>query len=338
VAGSDLLSFLRELQQECGGTIPFERFMQEALYHPRFGYYSANISNVGTRGDFSTSVTMGDRLGLSLTSWIATRARELDWKKITVIEIGAGNGALARSILRHLGWWKRLQTDYMIVETSPRLRELQHKTLGRKASWLPSVKEALEASSGRALILSNELVDAFPCRLFQKGDGGWEELGVRIDEGGALAEVSLGAIAPDHWFETLGALPTGQRVERFDSYQAWLAEWAPLWKQGAMLTVDYGDLAAKLYGRRTGGSLRAYWKHQRFTGMEIYSRFGRQDLTADVNFSDVITWGKQQGWNHRPLMTQGEFQQHWVSKSHQSGVDNIPSEASEAFKVLEQSP
>ncbi len=338
MAGSNLLSFLRELQQECGGTIPFERFMQEALYHPRFGYYSANISDVGTRGDFSTSVTLGDRLGHSLAAWIIARCRELHWKKITVIEIGAGNGVLARSILRYLGWWKRFQTDYMIVETSPRLRELQREALGRKVSWHPSVKEALEASSGRALILSNELVDAFPCRLFQKGDGGWEELGVRIGEDGALSEASLGLIAPDHWFETLGALPTGQRVERFDSYQAWLAEWAPLWKEGAMLTVDYGDLAAKLYARRTGGSLRAYWKHQRFTGMEIYARFGRQDLTADVNFSDLITWGKQLAWNHRPLITQGEFQEQWASKSHQSGDKNILSEASEAFKVLEQSP
>jgi len=143
----------------------------------------------------------------------------------------------------------------------------------------------------RSLILSNELVDAFPCRLFRKHEEGWEELGVRICEGGSLSEVSLGMTAPDPWFESFGELPTGQRVERFDSYMAWLAEWAPLWKQGVMLTVDYGDLVPKLYARRPGGSLRAYWKHQRFTGMDVYARFGRQDLTADVNFSDVITWG-----------------------------------------------
>ncbi len=201
--------------------------MQEALYHPLFGYYSASIGDVGRRGDFSTSVTLGDQLGRSLAAWITARVRELDWSKITVIEIGAGNGALAGSILQHLGWWRRLQTDYVIVETSPRLRQLQHQELGRKVSWLPSVKEALEASSGRALILSNELVDAFPCRLFHKGGGGWEELGVRIDEGGVLTEVPLGTSAPDPWFETLGTIPTGQRAERFDSYLAWLAEWAP---------------------------------------------------------------------------------------------------------------
>ncbi len=336
--GSELLSFLRALQEECGGTIPFERFMQEALYHPIFGYYSANISDVGRSGDFSTSVTLGDQLARSLAAWITARARELDWRKITVIEIGAGNGALAGSILRHLGWWRRLQTDYLIVETSPRLRQLQRQALGRKVSWLPSVKEALEASSGRALILSNELVDAFPCRLFHKGEGGWAELGVRIDEGGALTEVPLGTSAPDPWFETLGTIPTGQRVERFDSYLAWLAEWAPLWKQGAMITVDYGDLAETLYTRRVGGSLRAYWKHQCFTGMEIYARFGRQDLTADVNFSDLISWGKKRGWKHRPLVTQGEFQRQWASKSHQSGDGNVPLEAADAFKVLEQSP
>ncbi len=105
-----------------------------------------------------------------------------------------------------------------------------------------------------------------------------------------------------------------------------------------MITVDYGDLAETLYTRRVGGSLRAYWKHQCFTGMEIYARFGRQDLTADVNFSDLISWGKKRGWKHRPLVTQGEFQRQWASKSHQSGDGNVPLEAADAFKVLEQSP
>jgi len=335
---SDLLSFLRTFQEECGGSIPFERFMREALYHPRFGYYSANIREVGARGDFSTSVTLEDRLGRSMAAWITSRSRELGWKRIPVIEIGAGNGALARSILRHLGWWRRLHIDYMIVETSPRLRELQHRALGRSVSWQPSVKEALEASSGRALILSNELVDAFPCRLFRKHEEGWEELGVRICEGGSLSEVSLGMTAPDPWFESFGELPTGQRVERFDSYMAWLAEWAPLWKQGVMLTVDYGDLVPKLYARRPGGSLRAYWKHQRFTGMDVYARFGRQDLTADVNFSDLITCGTEHGWNHRPLVTQAEFQEQWAPELRCAADAAISLEADEAFKVLEQSP
>lgn len=338
MADGDILSFLRALQEECGGSIPFERFMREALYHPRLGYYSANICDVGARGDFSTSATLGDRLGRSMAAWITARSRELGWKSITVIEIGAGNGVLARCILRHLGWWRRLHTDYMIVETSPRLRELQQRALGRNVSWQPSVKEALKASCGQALILSNELVDAFPCSLFSKGEEGWEELGVRIGEGGSLSEVSLGMTASDPWFEPLGKLPTGQRVERFDSYTAWLDEWAPLWTQGSMLTVDYGDLAANLYARRPGGSLRAYWKHRRFTGIEIYARFGRQDLTADVNFSDLINCGNRRGWNHRPLITQKEFLEQWAPEFRCAGDGAISVEADEAFKVLEQSP
>ncbi|MCX6958973.1 MAG: class I SAM-dependent methyltransferase, partial [Verrucomicrobia bacterium] len=104
MAGHDLLTFLLRVQEECGGAIPFERFMQEALYHPRFGYYSAHIKDVGREGDFSTSATLDEGLGAAIASWIRLRSRELGWRDIPVIEVGAGNGALARSVLGHLGW------------------------------------------------------------------------------------------------------------------------------------------------------------------------------------------------------------------------------------------
>ena len=56
----DILGFLYEVQKEGDGAIPFERFMQEALYHPDLGYYSANIRGIGKKGDFSTSATLDD--------------------------------------------------------------------------------------------------------------------------------------------------------------------------------------------------------------------------------------------------------------------------------------
>jgi SAM-dependent MidA family methyltransferase len=45
---------LAKLQDECGGSIPFDRFMEAALYHPDLGYYAKRIRTVGARGDFTT--------------------------------------------------------------------------------------------------------------------------------------------------------------------------------------------------------------------------------------------------------------------------------------------
>jgi SAM-dependent MidA family methyltransferase len=311
--------------------------MAEALHHPRFGYYGAQISTVGARGDFSTSATLSDHLGKSIAAWAISRSREAGWDRIPLIEIGAGSGLLARTILRHLGWFRRLRTDYRIIETSGILKQQQQKLLRRsRVRWHDSVQEALEAFGGRALLFSNELVDAFPCRLFQKTPEGWMELGVSFSPEGGLTERLIDRALDDPWFTPFASLPEGQRVERHDAYRHWLSSWSDSWKKGSLLTIDYGDLAPDLYARRPAGSLRGYWKHRRLTGGEVYSRFGKQDLTADVNFSDLMAWGHSMHWSTASYTTQREFLQKWDPKN-KSGTSNPESgEAWEAFKVLEQ--
>jgi len=336
-----LLDFLLSLQEECGGSIPFERFMAEALHHPRFGYYGSRIADVGSRGDFSTSATVSESLGTAIAAWAIARAAELNWKRIALIEIGAGNGRLARTVLRRLGWFRRLRTDYLIVESSPVLKERQRKLLRRQGvQWHDSVESALGALGGQALIFSNELVDAFPCRLFEKQYDGWRELAVTLSHEGSLAETFGMQIEENPWFNTFRELPMGQRIERHESFLRWLAGWAPHLRQGSVLTIDYGDVAGKLYEGRPAGSLRAYWKHQRLTGRDIYARFGRQDLTADVNFSDLMEWGESFGWRTASYTTQTDFLREWTSGKRTDGDRFLSSEegAGTAFKVLEQTP
>jgi len=342
VGSTDLLRFLQGVQDECGGMIPFERFMQEALYHSNFGYYSSQIHDVGRGGDFSTAATLDPQLGEAIAHWIGQRAKELGWDRIPVIEVGAGGGMLASSVLRHLDWKTRWHIDYMICETSPILCAKQQQNLRwRGVRWVDSLKEGLQRSHGRALIFSNELVDAFPCRIFQKSEDEWLELGIIIHLIGSLSETTTLPIAPDAWFDNFVGLPEGQRVERHDSYRNYLQTWSPFWKEGGFLTIDYGDLATALYAGRPKGSLRAYWKHHRYTGREIYARFGKQDLTADVNFSDLIAWGNSFGWTEHSFSTQREFLNRWISPKKIVRSSNrflVPEDAGDAFKVLEQSP
>ena len=335
--GNEKLSFLLNLQQECGGIISFERYMREALYHPVHGYYSKNIETVGAEGDFSTSVTLDPGLGPALAAWITMRAQEMGWERIPVIEIGAGNGDLAKSVLRHLNWRVRFRIDYIIHETSPVLEKEQKKRLHFCGiRWIRSLPEALNRSYGRALIFSNELVDAFPCKLFQKVSGEWHELGVSISKEHGLSEKIVSTTPSDPWFSQFGSLPLGQRVERIDSYRKWLNEWSTHWREGTMLTIDYGETAEHLYKRRLEGSLRAYWWHQRLTGAHIFARFGKQDLTADVNFSDLIRWGEEQGWKTMKFETQGEFIESWMR--NKISRSSLHAGVGVAFKVLEQYP
>ena len=186
-------------------------------------------------------------------------------------------------IIRAIGWWKKPR--YHIVEISSRLQEVQGERLGSKAAWHASILEALEACGGAAVIISNELVDAFPCRVFKKQADGWRELALRIEGKVVVEEWIAAALPPSTVFSE--SWPVGQRVEVHESFRLWVREWLPVWKAGGMLTIDYGDTCPTLYRRHPRGTLRAYAHHQRLEGREVYGGFGLRDLTADVNFSDL---------------------------------------------------
>jgi SAM-dependent MidA family methyltransferase len=277
---AEKLQFLLDLQEGFGGCIRFDRWMREALYHERFGYYTANIREFGRRGDFTTWPAISEGLGVAVGRWLLQN-RSSD--RANLIEIGAGNGELAASVVKAIGWWKKPR--YHIVEISSRLREVQNERLGAKAVWHASVGEALEACGGAAVIISNELVDAFPCRVFKKEDDGWRELALRIEEKTVVEEWISAALPPSTVF--FESWPVGQRVEVHESFRLWRRAWLPVWKSGNMLTIDYGDTCPALYRRRPRGTLRAYAHHRRLEGREVYTGFGFRDLTADVNFSDL---------------------------------------------------
>lgn len=268
--------------------VTIDEFMRRALYDPRRGYYARHISGIGRRGDFTTVPTLDDALARAVAHWAGRALRETGCRAL--IEIGPGEGRLAAAVWKRLPPLLRWRCRLHLVETSAPLREIQRRLLGRRARWHESPGAALEACGGRAVIFSNELVDAFPARVFEKTAGGWHEVAVGFDAEGQpreclLAEAALppsSSFAIDH--------PAGQRVEVHDSYRAWLEEWMPRWRAGRMLTIDYGAAAGEIYRRRPCGSLRGYLMQQRIEGPAVYANPGRQDLTADVNFTDLIDW------------------------------------------------
>ena len=113
--------------------ITFRDFMEMALYHPNLGYYTTRRDKIGRSGDYVTSPEASPVFG----AIVGRQLREM-WQQMgapaswTLVECGAGTGALARDILR---WATRAAPDfgaalhYAIVEASPPLAERQRETL-----------------------------------------------------------------------------------------------------------------------------------------------------------------------------------------------------------------
>ena len=335
----DLRTFLRRRFEESGGEMTFEDFMAAALYDPGHGYYTTGIGEVGgRRGDFATSATLSGGLARAVAGWITAEINRLGWGgPVAVIELGGGNGALAAAVRDALGWRGRRRIRYHLVEVSPVLRELQRRRLGRSATWHAGVNEALAANGGRALIYSNEFVDAFPAKWLRWSGAEWEEIWVGLDPVAGLKESfrRFPALPGGAGFSAMGLENPhpGQRIEILPSFRSWLEELARSWREGSMLTIDYGEVsAAETYARRPGGTMRAYFRHGRIEGPGVYNRFGRQDLTSDVNFTDLVNWGERLGFETILLETQVAF----LARFGVEG-DLVPGEsAGSAFRVLEQ--
>lgn len=337
--------------------------MQRALYDSDSGYYTQNIRDVGGgTGDFATSASLDPGFSEAVANWIKSELKSLGDElkgaasKWHLIELGGGAGHLSAGILRSLGWSLRRRTQYHVVELSPVLRDIQLRRLGRRAKrvrWHTKIEDAVKEAGGRAIVFSNEFVDAFPATVVQwDGDAeSWLEVYLEGRGEGRFAEVLLplkrqvvgGAAAlalnRDHWRD----LPhrDGQRCEILFSWADWLREWISKVDAVSLLTVDYGDAFPSIYRGRPNGTLRAYSKHRRLEGFEVYANAGQQDLTTDVNFSDLQNWGESMGVESIWLTSQRKFLQEFCGKVQ---PENLPAAeylqnsagAGEAFKVLLQ--
>ena len=347
---------LRAHLAAAGGSVPFEEWMRWALYDGEHGYYTRRVRTVGREGDFSTAATLGTVLADAVAAWAAHHREDgmgADgrWH---LIELGGGSGALAARVLGSLGWWARRRVRYHVVEVSEGLRTAQRAALARwgaRVSWHGTLADALAAAGGAGLIFSNEFVDAFPCARWVWREG-WREVRVAWPDGADRpGEVVGGAVGAEERAATsvggeefARAAWPGQVVEVFASYRAWLREQFAGWRRGRLLTIDYGDEVAALYARRPAGTLRAYCRQLRFTGAEVYARIGQQDLTADVNFTDLWRWGEALGLRPAGLRTQADFLRGWLrpatlaraSRDVRGAALLDPEGAGGAFKVLEQ--
>ncbi len=304
---------------------------------------SAPASSRAGSGDFTTAPQFHGALAQALAQWAGKHAAEVTrhgrWH---LIEVGSGTGKLALEICRHLTWRQRRGLHYHLVETSPRLTAQQQQTLASFRSagswparlrarfgpaiawhWHTDVAEALgsaagdspSAANGAALIFSNELVDAFAAVILRATGDRWQEVCLE-PHGETLREVTADCrtevidrvrqYAPSVWDSPLRS-QSGQQVEVHLAYAAWLEGWASLLTRGRLLTIDYGDTLPGLYHRRPRGTLRGYFYQQRIEGPECFERFGGQDLTCDVNFSDLEHWGEQHGLRTIALQSQAEF-------------------------------
>lgn len=289
----DLQTLIRQTLADAGGWIGFDRFMELALYAPGLGYYSGGRNKFGLMpggrdgSDFVTAPEMSPLFGRALACQLA-QALEATGTD-TLIEFGAGSGALAAQILEVLG--DRLQR-YQIVDLSGSLRARQQQRLaawGDKVQWLDALPERFEG-----VVLGNELLDAMPVQLIHFDGQQWQERGVVWDEakpGFAWADRASDLQPPLD--EPVDFVP-GTVTELHAQGEAFIRTLAERLTRGAIFLIDYGFPAAEYYHpQRLGGTLMCHHEHR--ADPDPLVLVGEKDITAHVNFSGIALTGQDAG-------------------------------------------
>ncbi|MFW6277930.1 MAG: class I SAM-dependent methyltransferase [Halorhodospira sp.] len=279
--------------EAAGGALPFEAFMDQALYHPGLGYYRAGAARFGAGGDFITAAELSPLFARTLARQAAEILDHLGGGDI--VELGPGSGRLAAAALAELETRGQLPRRWRMLEVSAALRQEQERTLAaqiphllERVEWL----EALPASTEPAAVwIANEVLDALPVRRFIRRNDGIRELGVRL-EGDSLTWAELppdpALVEAVQAFEAhLGtALPEGYSSEVCTRLPAFLRGLAEALPRGVMLWLDYGYPRREYYlPERRGGTLLCHFRHRAHDDPFFYP--GLQDITAFVDFTAV---------------------------------------------------
>lgn len=284
---------------ERDGPLTFADYMRVALYEPDYGYYMSGAARVGWEGDYFTSsdvsVLFAHCLGRQLAQW---------WEKLNrpepfiVLEQGAGRGNLAEAVR---AW---------AMQDAPGLAA----ALDYRAADIRQGQDAIEGTAPAqraAVVLSNELVDAFPVHVVEARGAKLYEVYVTTQDG-RLCEIVSEPSTPElaAYLERFrvpwAAFGDGWRAEINLDALRWLHSTAQLIRRGYILTIDYGDKAKDLYTpQRPRGTLRGYWRHR--LSYNQLAHPGEQDITAHVNFSALIDEGRQLGLRLHRFTTQRDW-------------------------------
>jgi SAM-dependent MidA family methyltransferase len=289
------------------GPLPFDAYVDAALYDPTDGFFARGRGAGRAGRDFVTSPEVGPLFGA-----LVARALDRWWEQLgrpdpfLVVDAGAGSGRLAADIVRATPACAPA-LRLVLVERSALLREEQRRRLElepvedalgpavpgppgeapepvRRAGPILTALDELPALGVEGVVLANELLDNLPFRLVERADDGWQEVRVATGADGGLAETlvpppdDLAAEADE--LAAGVAITPGTRLPVPTGTAVWLAECAARLRHGFLVVVDYADDVASLASRGQRSWLRTYREHRR--GHDPLEDPGACDITCDV--------------------------------------------------------
>ncbi len=344
---------LQQIANANQGELSFEQFMQQVLYAPGLGYYSAGAEKIGESGDFITAPEISPFFSDCLAQQIEQVLRLTGG---SVLEFGAGRGTMAADILTRLEEIECLPEKYYILEISAELQQRQQLLL---AEQIPHLFERLVwlnklPSNFTGVIVANEVVDAMPVKVFYKQGKNFLEKMISHSNDGWQWNGLKQSTELQQYCEQLEAtlgyeLQQGYESEVNLMQKSWLHALSKSLDRGLILLIDYGFPQLEYYHPQRPGTLMCHYRHYSHTDPLVL--IGLQDVTAHVDFTALAEQALESELQVKGYTDQGTFLTNCgiLQRMEQlSGIDDakivrysqqvklliLPTEMGELFKLI----
>ncbi len=312
-----------------GGKISFRDYMDMALNHPEFGYYSRATVRFDHSGDFVTSPEIhpiyGGLWGRQIIQcWETMGKPEL----VNVVEIGGGSGAFISAVL---SWIRQSSADCFSslnvtvvdgsdirLEEQKKKIEITHSDIVRQIDYvLLDEWLAQDGSLKDVVLFCNEFFDALPVHLIERDpepNSVLHELFVTVDENQnfqyerqPLTNSELIDRLDSIYEADLVSNPVpfpGTRIEVNLEANKVMSAITEIIKDGYIFVSDYGYITDELYASwRTTGTLMAFRKQN--IESDLFRLPGLTDITAHVDFGSLFKAARGE-WQQQGLVSQAE--------------------------------
>ena len=251
--------------------------MRVALYHPRHGYYGPGAERTGRRGHFMTSSELDPAFG---ELW--ARGVEQVWDacgrpgRFDLIEVGPGEGGLARGLLAAAGGGFARALRAILVEPSGPRRARQQELLdGFDVEWAEAIEDVGPRPAG--CLIANEVLDNQPVHVLRRNGEVVEELHVTA-QGTDLRETWLTCSDPGAGQLALENAGADGRFEISPEREHLVRACVAVLDRGAAIFIDYG--------RPNVGDTLASYSGAGVTDLRL-DEPGLWDITAYVDWDAV---------------------------------------------------
>ena len=256
------------------GPLSIDKFMQIAS-----NYYYSNFDSIGQYSDFITAPEISQMFGEVVAIYLSEMWYRKIAAKVTLVELGPGNGTMMSDILRTMKNFKEIYngiSEVALIETSHKLRIVQENTLKKfddiKINWYQDLDEL---HGENFIIVANEFFDALPIKQYFLKDNKIYEIVVSLYK---EAKPTIGLVNNISNIVNINKFEGNRLVELSEHRENYVEKISSKISNnnGGAIIIDYGYMEPL-----NKSSLQAVKLHKK---VELFDNIGESDITSLVDF------------------------------------------------------